>query len=92
MKRKRVVQTRREPPDQKELGVQVGNRVLMVCIRNAERLLTLRSSDAAGLVWVSSTPSPVLTDSQGPPASILRGTPALALPPNGPVFWLLLIC
>ena len=71
--------------------MQVGNRVLMVCIRNAERLLTLRSSDAAGLVWVRSTPLPQ-SDSQGPPASILRGTPALALPPNGPVFWLLLIC
>ena len=67
MKRKRVVQTRREPPDQKELGVQVGNRVLMVCIRNAERLLTLRSSDAAGLVWVSSTPPlPYLQTTKAP--------------------------
>jgi hypothetical protein len=31
--------------------VVVGGRVLMLCVRNAERLLMLRSEDAAGLVW-----------------------------------------
>ena len=63
--------------------MQVGNRVLMVCIRNAERLLTLRSSDAAGLVWVRSPPLPQ-SDSQGPPTATVRGRPARGQPPNLP--------
>ena len=71
--------------------MQVGNRVLMVCIRNAERLLTLRSSDAAGLVWVSSTapsplhrqPRPRCFDSQRHTrASLTAERPGLLAPPD----------
>ena len=31
--------------------VVVGDRVLMICVRNANRLLMLWSEDSAGLVW-----------------------------------------
>ena len=33
--------------------VIVGGRVLMICVKNAQRVLLLRSEDAAGLVWPS---------------------------------------
>ena len=33
--------------------VVVGGRVLMICVRNAQHVLALRSEDAAGLVWPS---------------------------------------
>ena len=70
--------------------MQVGNRVLMVCIRNAERLLTLRSSDAAGLVWVSTAPSPLHRQPRSPCFDSQRHTracltaerPSLLAPPD----------